>query len=233
MKISLVVFFLTIIVGYGQSTNVSVSYGLLLEQEKGLFENNASLKSYLERAIVDAKQITFQLVITKNGSKFYDEDLLENESNRGSKRFALSMAHYTGIVYMLEDKLLLQKSLLGENIYSQEDIKSNWILSNETKLIGDYLCCKATTIFTVVNENRVFNHPVVAWYCPKLPYSYGAVGYGDLPGLILELRVRNAVFGVRDINFKTDLNFDLNFLNKIKILNEKEIEEAYSKFDGF
>jgi len=219
--------------GYGQGQNVVISYGLQIEKEKGLFDNNATLKSFLEKSIVDAKKLTFQLIITENGSKFYSEKILDSDDAITSQRFTLAMAHYSGIIYNLKDKLLVQNDLLGQDIYGVEPLKNNWILSNETKLIDNYLCYKATNVFTVINGTKVFNHPVIAWYCPQLPYPYGPAGYGNLPGLILELQVRNAVYGAKSIQLNSALNFDIKSLEKIKILSEKQLEEAYHKLNGF
>jgi GLPGLI family protein len=133
----------------------------------------------------------------------------------------------------LKDKILFQKEILGDNIYGEESLKSNWILTNETKLIDNYLCYKATNIFTVNNGEKIFNHPVIAWYCPKLPYPYGPIGYGNLPGLILELQVRNVVYGAKSIQINSNLRFDSKSLDKIKVLNEKELEAAYNNLNDF
>ncbi|MBG6060320.1 GLPGLI family protein [Flavobacterium sp. CG_9.1] len=233
MKIFLIMLILSTTLGYGQGQNVVISYGLQIEKEKGLFDNNATLKSLLEKSMVDAKKLTFQLIITENGSKFYSEKILDSDDAITSQRFTLAMANYVGIVFSLKEKLLFQKEMLGENIYAEEALKSNWILTSETKLIDNYLCYKATNVFTVRYETKVFNHPVVAWYCPALPYPYGPVGYGNLPGLILELQVRNAVFGAKSIQLNSNLTFDIKSLEKLKILNEKQLEEAYNKLNGF
>jgi GLPGLI family protein len=107
------------------------------------------------------------------------------------------------------------------------------VLTNETKLIDNYLCYKATNIYKVTNDIKTFLHPVIAWYCPQIPYRYGPNGYSNLPGLILELQVRNVVFGAKVIKLDSELDFDLKFLDKIKILRGKEVDDAYEKFNGF
>jgi GLPGLI family protein len=233
MKKIIIILVLLANVGYGQGKNIAVAYGLVIVKEIGLFENNATLKSFLAKSMVDCRKLTFQLIIAENGSKFVNEENVDTDSNLGSQRFTLAMAHYSGIIYNLKDKLLVQNDLLGQDIYGDEPLKNNWILSNETKLIDNYLCYKATNVFTVINGTKVFNHPVIAWYCPQLPYPYGPVGYGNLPGLILELQVRNAVFGAKSIQLNSNLTFDIKSLEKLKILNEKQLEEAYNKLNGF
>lgn len=233
MKIGLFFLLLSINLGYCQGKNVVISYGLQIEKEQGLFENNSTLKSFFEKSIIDAKKLTFHLIISENGSKFYKEGILDDDIAINSQRFTLAMANYLGIVINLKDKILFQKEILGDNIYGEESLKSNWILTNETKLIDNYLCYKATNIFTVNNGEKIFNHPVIAWYCPKLPYPYGPIGYGNLPGLILELQVRNVVYGAKSIQINSNLRFDIKSLDKIKVLNEKELEAAYNNLNDF
>jgi GLPGLI family protein len=74
----------------------------------------------------------------------------------------------------------------------------------------------------VVNGSSVFEHPIIAWYCPKLPFSYGPIGYGNLPGLILQLQVRNVVYGVSKIDFDADNLPDYSILKKGEIISEDE-----------
>lgn len=107
--------------------------------------------------------------------------------------------------------------------------KENWTITTETKLIDNYKCYKATNIYQVISPNKVFNHPVIAWFCPDLPYKYGPNGYNNLPGLILELQERNAVYGVRKINFNSEENFSLKELQNIKIITETEKDEILEK----
>ncbi|MCK8142224.1 GLPGLI family protein [Flavobacterium sp. I-SCBP12n] len=217
----------------GQENNISVVYGLNIENEVGLFNNNATLKNLFLKSMIDCKKLNFQLIITQNGSKFYNEKKLEIDGNLGSKSFTLSMGNYTGMIYSIKGKVLKQSPYLGENIYGEEVFKSDWNLTSETKLIDNYLCYKATSSNKVVYGDKVWNHPVVAWYCPKLPFPYGPIGYGNLPGLILELQVRNAIYGVKSINLNSSFDFDVKFLDKIKILTQKQIEEAFTKQEGY
>ena len=219
--------------GYSQSKNIYVEYSLGIQNEPELFKTNTLLRSSFENAMRDSHKITFELIVTKSGSKFFDKKELETDNNLGANRFAMAFAGYHGIIYELKDKIVSQNAHLGVNIYTESDLKSNWMLTTETKLIDNYLCYKATNIYKVTNDTKTFLHPVTAWYCPQIPYRYGPNGYSNLPGLILELQVRNVVYGAKTIKLDSELDFDLKFLDKIKILRDKEVDDAYEKFNGF
>jgi len=65
-----------------------------------------------------------------------------------------------------------------------------WIETDEIKTILDYSCIKA---IGTINNSQVPDevYKIEAWFTPKIPVSFGPKGYGDLPGLILELKVTN------------------------------------------
>lgn len=50
-----------------------------------------------------------------------------------------------------------------------------------------------------------------------------------MSGLILELQVRNVVYGAKIIKLDSELLFLLKFSDKMKILIDKESEEDYEK----
>lgn len=56
----------------------------------------------------------------------------------------------------------------------------DWMITEESKEIGGYLCQKATTKFKGRNYE--------AWFCPEIPIPYGPWKLHGLPGLILAAR---------------------------------------------
>ena len=80
----------------------------------------------------------------------------------------------------------------------------DWKLGNESKIIGKYLCFKATATREVESRSMSFGNKdddeetneakittetkiVTAWYTPDIPVGDGPNTYWGLPGLILEL----------------------------------------------
>jgi|688.fasta_scaffold23216_5 GLPGLI family protein len=211
---------------FSQENIIEVEYGITILEEDNLFINNPTLKSLLERSILNAKNEAFTLLLKNSISKFYHKNILNaDKSNYTPPLFV----NYSGKVYSIRDSVFRQSSILGENIYVKNKQKENWTITTETKLIDNYKCYKATNIYQVISPNKVFNHPVIAWFCPDLPYKYGPNGYNNLPGLILELQERNAVYGVRKINFNSEENFSLKELQNIKIITETERDEILEK----
>lgn len=211
---------------FSQEKTIEVEYGISILQEENLFSSNPALKSMLDKSIATAKNETFTLLSKKNSSKFYHKNILNaNQSNNTVPLFV----NYSGKVYTVADSIFKNSSILGDNIYVKSKHQENWIVTSETKLIDNYKCYKATNIYQVISPNKVFNHPVIAWFCPDLPYRHGPNGYGNLPGLILELEVRNAVYGVKKIIFDSKENFSLHELKSIKTFTQQEIDEIIEK----
>ncbi|RZK11970.1 MAG: GLPGLI family protein [Flavobacterium sp.] len=214
---------------FAQQRNLSIEYAIKIDNEEDLFSNNPALRGYFNRAIANADRLSFVLLINKSGSKFYDKQVLITDGDSGAGNPALIFASYSGVVFQFENAIFKETRSLGKGITVKQNLKNNWELHNETKMIDDYLCYKATNTNDIDNgQGKIFKHPVIAWYCPKLPYSYGPNGYSNLPGLILELQVRNVVYGAKKIDLNTDLDFDPSFLKKVKTIS---LEELNKKLD--
>jgi GLPGLI family protein len=139
-----------------------------------------------------AKQLTFELIFNKESSKFSSLRFLPSDE------FKPIYVEITKSVFKHDDQYytyLNKDSIFEYALYynGMREIKLStkdyqWTLHNETKKIGDYLCYKATTEhkFYWNGKDRIF--PVVAWYCPELPFNFSPLRYGGaLPGLVLEL----------------------------------------------
>jgi GLPGLI family protein len=145
-------------------------------------------------------------------------------------------AGYTGESYTIADSVYRKKSFIGSNVFQKSKNIENWKITNESKLIDNFLCFKATNIKKVDAVNgKIFNHPVTAWFCPKIPFQLGPNGYGNLPGLILELQVRNVNYAMLKIDFHSSEKFNTNVLKRATMMSESEINLIYDnnhKKDG-
>jgi GLPGLI family protein len=210
--------------------NISVEYGVIITVEEFFLKDKIMSESFINAA-KEANKLRFGLLIKNETSKFYDADIgLDSDYNL---KIAKIDAKYMGIIYNRNKEILKQSELLGKNIYTRENLTENWVLTNETKQIDNYLCYKATNEYIVVNPKGTFKFPVIAWYCPKLPYNFGPLGYGNLPGLILELQVRNVNYHLKKIDLNSELDFDFDFLENAKILTQEELNKKFDEFNNF
>lgn len=197
---------------FAQIKSGKITYSLVLTEDKQFLSNETFGPMY-KIAIENARKVHFTLNFSTTESYFEIDNFL-NSSDSNSD-LAKSFCDYSGPIFTnIIDKQTLQNS--SENIFPKykyiitEKLQNDWKMSSETKMIDNYLCYKAETFQIVKNSEGTFKHPVVAWYCPKLPISSGPLGYGNLPGLILELQVRNAIFGA--------IALDLNPIQPVKII---------------
>ena len=68
---------------------------------------------------------------------------------------------------------------------------------------------------------------VAIWYCPSIPFNFGPKGYTGLPGLILELQVRNITWGATKIELSNE-NKNIEKPTKGKLITEEEYKKLLS-----
>lgn len=184
---------------FSQNNSGEITYNVYLGFDEG-FSNSNALKEYYEKAQLGAKQITFLLQVNKESSFFKMNDLISNEEINFAKAFTeASTVYYT----QENSKNLKQINNHFGSYLINYSTKTEWKLENETKVVGNYLCYKASSELVVKNKKGEFKYPIIAWYCPEIPLNYGPKGYYGLPGLILELQERNTVYGASNINLYT------------------------------
>jgi GLPGLI family protein len=178
------------------------------------------------------------LEINKNSNNIINEFVFNLDISNNKSYFSLVDKLYS------DDEAkkfgLLKLSYIGENIQSNDSVfkvfnfgdktrlvgnKKNidWKTTTETKTISGYVCYKATLTDIIINSKGTFNFPVTAWYCPELPYSYGPLHFGGLPGLIVELQTKDGVFGLS--SYKIISNHEIIK----KITNDTIISEEKAK----
>lgn len=226
MKLVYLLLLLSSISGLSQIKNGTIEYSINIEMLEGLKENGPFKRMYTE-AVNNAKTLRFNLVFNRENSVFsLNKGLVVGEEN--NTQSAIIASGYKGIVY--QSKMTSYSEIekgFGNYLLINEPIE--WILTNETKKIEGFLCYKATAVKMVINSSGTFKHPIIAWYCPKIPLSFGPNGYGKLPGLILELQVRNVLFGIKKMNLNLIKDPELTKMKDYKIVTEKELEEIMEK----
>lgn len=207
-----------------------VSYGVSTYLDKNLKKH-----AYLLRAFPDtapkietvASEFDFSLVFNETISIFYLEKKLFSD-NLAAELLTIH-SNYHGRIKQQPNNYITEEleEDFGKFLVSRP--YQDWKLHDETKTIGDYTCFKATTFSTVTNpDGKVFKYDFTAWYAPQLPYKFGPAGYGNLPGLIMELQGEGFTYGVEKIQFYEDVESKENRMPELKnkkLITEEEFEK--------
>ena len=213
-----------------QNKNLVISYGLVFEKDELFSKDINVFTTHLDYAIQNPNRFLFDLKIDSKGSSFDLKDQLSIAEHNLSDEMSMLFARYTGVIFSFRDSILTQSDLLGKKVFVKTGLISDWNLTKDFKDIDGYKCYKATNVYKVTNSVGVFNHEVIAWYCPEIPYSYGPLGYGNLPGLILQLQVRNVIYGALKINLQSKDLPDYSILDKSEIISGSEEKRRLKKF---
>ena len=150
------------------------------EEQKEMMKNMPTSQSF-----------TKALVFNENESLYKDPDMAENEDMEMSSEsegmsFKMVMKQPENIFYtdLESGKTINSREFFGRNFLINGDLKNpGWKLNSEQKKMLGYVCQKATM--------KRDSQTVEAWFAPQIPVPAGPAGYGQLPGLILEVSIDN------------------------------------------
>lgn len=222
-KFLLIFFYSTLVF----SQNYEIDYGLKIIEDD-YFLKDPYLKEMYLNAMEGASKLKFQLLTNDSISYFTLKEDLNTKSSL--TKSALIEGSVKEKITIFKDSVYSNNTegLYKKNTYLiTEPLNKNWTLTTESKKIDSYTCYKATSEYIVVNPAGTFRHPVVAWYCPAIPISHGPNGFGGLPGLILEIQIKKALFGAVKIK-ETNSIITIEFIGE-KIMNE-EYQQKYLEY---
>lgn len=208
------------------------------------------MKSNLEK--------TFELAFDKTASIYTEEETLGQAGNsRGGMRMVMigSAGGATGEYYKNSQtkKSIKENEFSGKNFLIKDSLKSyEWKMEQETKMIGNYLCFKATTVIEVPvrdtqvrfgrrggndeekeekeedkeKENEIVMEVVIvtAWYTLDIPVSHGPGDYWGLPGLILEVKDRDTHILCSKIVLNPKEKKEITEPTKGKVVSQEEYD---------
>ena len=189
------------------------------ERKKALNFMNESLN-------LNVAKFSFRLKFNTTESAFKLIDVLESDSDfdKGYKMAKiLSQADNSYYTDKETNIRIISKNAYGKDVKIKSFLDSDkWILTNNTKKIGAYLCNEATTILEVQNNKGTFKKVITAWYTLDIPYNFGPKGYGSLPGLILELSEGSFKYYVSKIKLNTLVKIEKP--SEINLIKQEELD---------
>ena len=208
------------------------------EQKKAMKER---MKPFLEPVYI--------LTFDKTKSIYQQEETLDAPGSGGGRGWGRMWASAGGPVYkdLVSKKSLQSTEFMGKKfLISNDPDKIKWVMEKEQKMIGNYLCFKATakvpkpkTMTSVwrntekqndsikdssIDESEEEYLTITAWYTPQIPVSHGPAQYGGLPGLILELTNDSTVMLCTKVVMNPDKRIQISEPKKGEFVSRKEFE---------
>lgn len=179
----------------------------------------ARLKNRLEK--------TYILSFNKHESLFIEEEKLDAISG-ATDSWGSNFSRGHQYKNIKDTSLVQAQEFYGKKFLVKDKLqKFNWVMSSESKQIGNYLCFKAiATVPTSElawfdfswgdlqapsskSEGTIPMTAVEAWYTLQIPIGHGPAEYWGLPGFILEVSAGNTTILCSEIT--------LNPKEKVKI----------------
>lgn len=220
---------------YSQSKGGNATYSFILNFPEELKTHTPdNLSESMEIAIANAEHIELNLLFNKKQAVFSggkQEGILNRNEDLALAWCGCSNDYYVDInskitIYNSPESQMTRRK--KDEYLIEKPMETNWELHNETKMINDIQCFKATQTITYNNGVKDFTKVITAWYAPSIPYSFGPNGYGGLAGLILELSDRFVTFGLKSIKF-LDYDPEIIFPEKGKKVTYEEYNDILLK----
>lgn len=226
------------------------------ESEKEAAEDamNGFDKDAMKDAMKKAMEKKYLLSFNKNEALFEEVVALEQpKPSQGGMSISFSLPG-DGVKYMnTKDKILYtEEDSFGDEFVVKDSLqKITWEITNETKIIGDYNCVKATYVEPVSKndlesydryQEKIKNgettffemkkpqpKTITACYTSEIPVSFGPKGVWGLPGLILQLEDAPLIYFCTKVTIKKNETVKIKIPNSGKVISKKEYEKYEKK----
>lgn len=166
----------------------------------------------------------YLLTFKDKESSFVKEQKMENENENKVNLIQILGGNGKFYVNNVDKQILHQIDFLGDYFLVEcEGMK--WELTQESKIIGDYLCYRANGIKITENSKGIQEKTIVAWYASDLPINFGPKDYNGLPGLILELKEGSLTFSAIKIELNPKEQNEIKKPTKGKRVTEEEFRQ--------
>lgn len=234
-NLNLIIFIFSTLIVSSQNNFGIVTYKYELNEKE--FVNNSKEETY-NKVVTKLKKslksnssiIRYKLEFNNNFSSYRLEERInvENE-NKLNYAILITGGQEEFFVDLEKDELLRKTNLLGDTFLIKSKYTKKWKLINEKKQIGGFTCYKAVLL---EDEKENLNINTIAWYSPENPMRFGPKGYGNLPGLILELKIGPITYSVVKIELNPKQKLNIIKPKNGKLVNEEYFNEILRKIDN-
>ncbi len=173
---------------------LSVEYEHKMKFDIEAMEKNLSIGSDIKVAkqeVMDAlkdameKESYYILLLTPTESEFKYTEKIRNDQPSEARVMISFGGRSTTYKNLNENISLRAENAWNKNQIVRDTLKAyDWKISRESKEILGYEVRKAETQIDSTKS-------AIAWYAPKLSYKNGPLSYQGLPGLILEIEIKD------------------------------------------
>lgn len=193
-----------------------------------------SIKYLLNKMLSDdnTDNLILSLIFNNEASYFYMNEKLESKDAFKINPIKIEIENRGDIFTNIKQKVSYSKNIDLQNTLIKDSLYFNWELTKEKKNIQGFTCYKA------IGERKIYKrkldkyvtNKVIAWYSPKINISTGPLGYGNLPGLILELTETDLFTIVcAKIAFDKKINLDKYFKSNNEVINRDDYNRMKRK----
>lgn len=235
--------------------------GIAEYETKTIFEGKITLggdadpvmQKQIEESMKSAFEKKYQLMFNNTESLYKEEEKLEAPQQNS---FGMVMS-FSGGGDVLYRNIKEQQTIEEKEFFSKEFLvinpleKLNWIVTDETKKIGQYQCMKAKIVFPVTKEQlesyekmktkqeknptqfMILDEPkdrvVEAWFTMDIPVSHGPAEFWGLPGLIMEVHDGKTIYLCSKITLNPKEKFTIKKPKSGQKVSKKEYEKIVEK----
>lgn len=186
-----------------------------------------SFKSFETKISKEINRISYNLSFNRTQYIFKQDEEMKVDDKKGN-RLALILGGGNGVFYgdLKKNIKLHKRDAFGEAFIIKSNFKDQkWDIKNETKIIGGYTCQRAIIYEDIYSRKGKSKRLVTAWFTKDVPIPFGPAGYGNLPGLIIELyRGSKYVFYCNEVSYNGTV-IEIAPPRKGKILSESEFNQ--------
>ena len=193
-------------------------------------------KKQMKNRLKNRLEKTFVLSFTKEESFFKEEEKVDAYSG-ATDSWGSNFARGPQYKNIKDNKLVQEQEFYGKKFLVKDQLQTiEWEMETETKLIGQYMCFKATATIPTSElswynfswqdlrnkpeEDTVKMTEVEAWYTLQIPLRHGPAEYWGLPGLILEVSAGNTTILCSKIVLNPKEKVDIKIPEKGKVITK-------------